>query len=54
MDGHGRSAESLPGTDPDRYGFTIAFQTTHEQVFQAAGIIGRRVLAGLLPADDSE
>ncbi len=53
------AAESLPGTDPDRCGFTIAFQTARDQVVQAAGIItdravpvgviGRRVLAGLLP-----
>lgn len=53
------AAESLPGTDPDRCGFTIAFQTARDQVIQAvgivtanfneAGLIGRRVLAGLLP-----
>ncbi|MGW2323660.1 transposase domain-containing protein [Streptomyces sp. NPDC001233] len=53
------AAESLPGTDPDRCGFTIAFQTARDQVVQAAGVIaddtdpvgviGRRVLASLLP-----
>ncbi|MER6127109.1 transposase domain-containing protein [Streptomyces sp. NPDC001795] len=53
------AAESLPGTDPDRCGFTIALQTAREQVVQAAGVIvdatdpvgtiGRRVLAALLP-----
>lgn len=53
------AAESVPGTDPDRCGFTIAFQTARDQVIQAAGIvtanfneaglIGRQVLAGLLP-----
>jgi hypothetical protein len=53
------AAESRPGTDPDRCGFTIALQTARDQVVQAAGVIvdatgpvgeiGRRVLAGLLP-----
>lgn len=53
------AAESVPGTDPDRCGFTIAFQTARDQVIQAAdvvtttvepvGLIGRRVLAALLP-----
>ncbi|MFI6361079.1 transposase, partial [Streptomyces sp. NPDC050743] len=53
------AAESLPGTDPDRCGFTIALQTAREQVIHAAGVIadatdpvgtiGRRVLAALLP-----
>jgi Insertion element 4 transposase N-terminal/Transposase DDE domain len=53
------AAESLPGTDPDRAGFTIAFQTARDQVIKAAavltdavdlvGVIGRAVLAGLLP-----
>jgi hypothetical protein len=51
------AAESQPGTDPDRCGFTIALHTARELVVQAAGItssgttgvIGRRVLAGLLP-----
>lgn len=46
------AAESVPGTDPDRCGFTIAFQTARDQVIQAAdvvtttvgpvGLIGRR------------
>jgi Insertion element 4 transposase N-terminal/Transposase DDE domain len=51
----------LPGTDPDRASFTIAWQTARDQLTQAAGIIagtvidltgtiGRHVLAGLLPA----
>ncbi|GAA5068788.1 hypothetical protein [Streptomyces similanensis] len=50
----------MPGTDPDRCGFTIAFQTARDQVIQAAGIgtanygaagrIGQKLLAGLLPA----
>jgi len=53
------AAESRPGTDPDRYGFTIALHTARDQVTQAAGIvsddteasgvIARRVLAALLP-----
>ncbi|MEU1409738.1 hypothetical protein ABZ471_47435 [Streptomyces sp. NPDC005728] len=52
------AAESRPGTDPDRCGFTIALQTAHDLVVQAAsittqpgrvGVIGQRVLAGLLP-----
>ncbi|MGP4090564.1 hypothetical protein [Streptomyces sp. KR55] len=33
------AAESLPGTDPDRCGFTIAFQTARDQVTQATGIV---------------
>jgi len=52
---------SMPGTDPDRASFTIAWQTARDQLIQAAGIIagtvidltgtiGRHVLAGLLPA----
>jgi hypothetical protein len=53
------AAESVPGTDPDRCCFTVAFQTARDQVVQAAGIIpdeaglgliGRRVLARLLPS----
>lgn len=52
------AAESRPGTDPDRCGFTIALQSARDQVVQAAGIvtahvvgaIGHKVLAGLLPA----
>lgn len=53
------AAESLPGTDPDRCGFTIALHTARDQVVQAAGIvvggaerlgaIARRLLAELLP-----
>jgi hypothetical protein len=50
------AAESRPGTDPDRCGFTIALHTARDLVVQAAGItsgatgiIGRRILAGLLP-----
>lgn len=51
------AAESRPGTDPDRCGFTIALHTARDMVVQAAGItggatigvIGRRILAGLLP-----
>ncbi|MFD3827295.1 transposase, partial [Streptomyces sp. NPDC058625] len=54
------AAESLPGTDPDRCGFTIAVQTARDQVVQAPGIgtanhgtagrIGQKLLAHLLPA----
>ncbi|MEV5085885.1 hypothetical protein AB0K74_46790 [Streptomyces sp. NPDC056159] len=54
------AAESVPGTDPDRCGFTIAFQAARDQVVQAAGVgtanyaadgrIGQKLLAGLLPA----
>ncbi|MGH3124056.1 MAG: IS4 family transposase [Streptosporangiaceae bacterium] len=51
----------MPGTDPDRASFTIAWQTARDQLIQAAGItastiidlagsIGQHVLAGLLPA----
>ncbi|WSW96305.1 IS4 family transposase [Streptomyces sp. NBC_00989] len=50
------AAESRPGTDPDRCGFTIALHTARDLVVQAAGItsgatgvVGRRILAGLLP-----
>ncbi|MGW7009006.1 IS4 family transposase, partial [Streptomyces sp. NPDC054933] len=56
------AAESRPGTDPDRCGFTIAIQTARDLVVQAAdvikpgalgtrttGVIGNRVLAGLPP-----
>ncbi|MEU5599167.1 IS4 family transposase [Streptomyces sp. NPDC020298] len=56
------AAESRPGTDPDRCGFTIAMETARDLVVQAAGIItlastttdivgviGNRVLAQLLP-----
>ncbi|MEU2248784.1 transposase [Streptomyces sp. NPDC019224] len=51
------AAESVPSIDPDRCGFTIAFQTARdlvvraEEIFeQGIGAIGRRVLAALLPA----
>ncbi|MFC7642187.1 transposase domain-containing protein [Streptosporangium lutulentum] len=53
------AAESRPGTDPDRCGFSIALHTARDLVVQAAGItacgitlvgtIGRRLLANLLP-----
>ncbi|MFI6360738.1 IS4 family transposase [Streptomyces sp. NPDC050743] len=51
------AAESRPGTDPDRCGFTIALHTARGLVVQAAGItscgtagvIGQQLLAGLLP-----
>ncbi|MFJ1656694.1 hypothetical protein ACIOC2_36105 [Streptomyces sp. NPDC088337] len=32
------AAESVPDTDPDRCGFTIAFQAARDQVVQAAGV----------------
>jgi hypothetical protein len=52
---------SVPGTDPDRASFTIAWHTARDQIVQAAGVIagtvidltgtiGRHVLASLLPA----
>jgi hypothetical protein len=52
---------SVPGTDPDRAGFTAALEAAREQVITARGIgapadpddtgrIGRAVVAGLLPA----
>ena len=51
---------TVPGLDPDRAGFTIAWQAAREQVVTAAAVvtdhvdlvgeIGRRILAGLLPA----
>jgi hypothetical protein len=53
------AAESRPGTDPDRAGFTIALETARDHVIlatgrddiagTAVGAIGRAVLAGLLP-----
>ncbi|WP_323377491.1 IS4 family transposase [Streptomyces sp. RB17] len=56
------AAESLPGTDPDRCCFSITLHTARDQVIQATGIvtadtdrdtrlgmIGRRILIGLLP-----
>ncbi|MEU4769990.1 hypothetical protein AB0H12_42905 [Actinosynnema sp. NPDC023794] len=33
------AAESRPGTDPDRCGFTTALHAVRDQVVQAAGII---------------
>ena len=55
------AAACMPGTDPDRASFTIAWQTARDQLIQAAsviastvidliGTIGRHVLAGLLPS----
>ncbi|WP_285705327.1 hypothetical protein [Microtetraspora sp. NBRC 16547] len=54
------AAESRPGTDPDRCGFSVALHTARDLVVQAAcvadrgtdlvGVIGRRVLAHLLPS----
>jgi hypothetical protein len=52
---------TVPGTDPDRASFTIAWQAARDQLIQAAGVtagtvidlagtIGRHVLAALLPA----
>ena len=56
------AAETVPGTDPDRAGFTIAVEAARDTVTAAYGItpagtakaglaghIGRAVLAGLLP-----
>jgi hypothetical protein len=51
------AAESRPGTDPDRCGFTIALQAARDLLVGAQGIvgqgvgeIGRRVLSALAPA----
>ncbi|MGA5135278.1 IS4 family transposase [Streptomyces olivoreticuli] len=51
------AAESQPGTDPDRCGFTIALQTARDLLVRAEGVfeqgigeISRRVLSGLAPA----
>jgi transposase IS4-like protein/DDE family transposase len=55
------ATSTVPGTDPDRASFTIAWQTARDQLIQAAnviaattidlaGTIGRHVLNGLLPA----
>ena len=55
------AVESRPGTDPDRASFTIAMETARDQLTTAQGIfptdpvdqpgvIGRAVLANLLPA----
>jgi hypothetical protein len=54
------ATSTRPGVDPDRAGFTIAWQTAHDLVIQAehviadtvidlVGTIGRHVLADLLP-----
>ncbi|HEX6685212.1 MAG TPA: IS4 family transposase [Candidatus Limnocylindrales bacterium] len=54
------ATSTRPGTDPDRAGFSIAWQTARDQVILAAGIIadtvidlagtiGRHVLADLMP-----
>jgi hypothetical protein len=54
------ATSTRPGTDPDRAGFSIAWQTARDQVTLAAGVIadtvidlvgtiGRHVLAALLP-----
>lgn len=52
-----QAAESQPGTDPDRCGFTIALQTARDLLVGADGIfeqgigeIGRRLLSALSPA----
>ncbi|WP_405670289.1 IS4 family transposase [Streptomyces sp. NBC_01530] len=55
------ATSTRPGTDPDRAGFSIAFQAARDQLILAAGVIagtvidlagtiGRHVLAALLPA----
>jgi hypothetical protein len=54
------AVEQVPGTDPDRAGFTTALQAARDQLITAEavvpqdpgrlGTIGRKVLAGLLPA----
>lgn len=54
------AAESVPGTDPDRAGFTIAYQASRDQIVKAeavvtsdadlVGEIGGKILADLLPA----
>ena len=52
---------TLPGADPDRASFSVAFQAARDQVIQAAnviagetidlaGTIGRHILDNLLPA----
>lgn len=54
------ATDTRPGTDPDRAGFSIAWQTARDQIILAAGIvhdtvidlagtIGQHVLARLLP-----
>ena len=51
------AVESVPGTDPDRAGFTIAYQGARDELLRGytpapgpVGRIGQRVLAALLPA----
>jgi predicted nucleotidyltransferase len=55
------ATDSVPGTDPDRAGFTTALAAARDQLILAAGVItgtdidligtiGRHVLAHLLPA----
>ena len=55
------ATDSVPGTDPDRSGFTVALSAARDQLVLAAGVIadtvidlvgaiGRQVLAQLLPA----
>ena len=54
------AAESVPGTDPDRVGFTTAYQASRDQLVRAeavvsfgagpVGEIGRKILGDLLPA----
>jgi hypothetical protein len=55
------AAATVPGTDPDRASFTVALNTARDQVILAAGvlagpatdlagIIGRHVLASLMPS----
>ncbi|MET7494010.1 IS4 family transposase [Streptomyces sp900116325] len=51
-----QAAESRPGTDPERCGFTIAVHTARDLLVRAEGVfeqgigeIGRRVLSALLP-----
>lgn len=55
------ATDSVPGTDPDRAGFTAALAAARDQLVLAAGVtpgtdtdlvgaIGRHVLAHLLPA----
>lgn len=54
------ATSTRPGTDPDRAGFTIAWQAARDQIILAAGVIagtavdlagtiGRHILADLLP-----
>ncbi len=51
------AVETVPGTDPDRAGFTVALETARDQLINAAGIlpdgrlgrIAQAVLANLLP-----